>query len=137
MIYWVVKWMKALLLTVSSFASTFCLIVFLFCLHFCILNHFKTRYTVKSLIAISTYILLKYNWKIKLEKFFLGARVWALKLGYWSPKWPEYVTGQVQKFMNTWHCNFSCILEKILFLFGHSCYWKSEILKIKRWHALP
>ena len=35
------------------------------------------------------------NWntseKRKLEKCFLGARVWAPKPVYWSPKWPEYI----------------------------------------------
>ena len=41
-----------------------CLIVFLFCLHFCVLNYFEIiRCIVKSMIATSTYFLLKYNWK--------------------------------------------------------------------------
>ena len=41
-----------------------CLIVFLFWLHFCILSYFKIiRCIVKSMIATSTYFLLKYNWK--------------------------------------------------------------------------
>ena len=41
-----------------------CLIVFLFCLHFCVLNYFEIiRCIVKSVIATSTYFLLKYNWK--------------------------------------------------------------------------
>ena len=47
------------------------LIVFLFCLHFCILSHFKIiRCIVKSLIATSTFSLLKYNWKKKTWKVF-------------------------------------------------------------------
>ena len=64
-----------------------CLIVFLFCLHFCILSHFEIiRCIAKSLIATSTYFLLEYNWKKKTWKVFLGARVWEPKLVYRSPK---------------------------------------------------
>ena len=63
---------------------------FLFRLHFCILSHFEIiKCIVKSFIATSMYFLLKYNWKRKLEKRFLGARVWALKTVYRSPKQPE------------------------------------------------
>ena len=50
-----------------------CLIFFLLCLHFCILSHFEIiRYIVKSLIATSTYFLLKYNLKKKTWKLFFG-----------------------------------------------------------------
>ena len=48
------------------------------------------RCIVRSFIATSTYFLLKHHWKRKLEKCFLGARVWAPKLVYRSPKRPEY-----------------------------------------------
>ena len=49
----------------STFASTsFCLVVFLFCLHFCLLSYFEIiRSIVKSLIATSKYFFWKYNWK--------------------------------------------------------------------------
>ena len=55
-----------------------CLIVFLFCLHFCILSYVEIiRCIVKSMIATSTYFLLKYNWKKrKFEKCF-----WAPEFG--------------------------------------------------------
>ena len=64
------KWMKTLLLTV--FFQPLYLIVFLFCLHLCILSHFKIiTSTVKSLITTSRYFLLKYNWKRKSWKVFV------------------------------------------------------------------
>ena len=78
-IYYVFKWMKRVSYIASSFASTsFCVIVFLFCLHFCLLSHFKIiRCIVKSLIATSKYFLLEYNWKKKRkpEKCFLDTQV--------------------------------------------------------------
>ena len=52
-----------------------CLFVFLFCLHFCIQSHVEIiRCMVKSLVATSTYIyiFLKYYWKKKTWKVFLG-----------------------------------------------------------------
>ena len=65
MIYYMFKWNKNTF--VDSFSICFdlcCLIVFLFCLHFCLQNHFEMiRCIVKSLIATSTYFLLKYTWK--------------------------------------------------------------------------
>ena len=70
--------MKTLSSTISSFVSTsFVLIVFLFCLHFCLFSHFEIiGCFVKSLIAISTYfsdeIQLK---KGNLKGVFLGTRV--------------------------------------------------------------
>ena len=68
-------------------------IVFLFCLHFCLLGNLEIiRCIVKSMIAPSMYLLLKYSWKKKTWKSFLGTRIRAPKLVYWSPKWPEYVT---------------------------------------------
>ena len=49
--------------------SLFYVIVFLFCLHFCLPSHFKViRCIVKSLFATSTYFLLKHGWKKKFEK---------------------------------------------------------------------
>ena len=60
-----------------------------------LLSYQLIRCIMKSLIATSTYFLLKYNWKKKkkkkLEKFFLGTRAWAPKLVHWSPKQPGYV----------------------------------------------
>ena len=52
------------------------------------------RCVVKSLISTSMYFALKYNQKKrrKLEKYFLGAKVWMPKLVYRSPKWLEYDT---------------------------------------------
>ena len=51
MIYYIVKWMKKLLLTVPSFSST--------SLFYYILSHFKIiRCIVETLIAFSTYFLL-------------------------------------------------------------------------------
>ena len=56
--------MKTLSVTVASLLWPLCLIIFLFSLHFCILRHFKIiRCIAKSLIATSTYFLLKSNWK--------------------------------------------------------------------------
>ena len=52
-----------------------CLIVFLFCMHFCIMSHFKiVRRIAKSLIATSTNYLLKYNWKTKTWKVCFGCQ---------------------------------------------------------------
>ena len=89
----VFKWMKTLSLRVSSFALTsICFIIFLFYLHFCLLSNLEIiRCIVKSMIAPSMYLLLKYSWKKKTWKSFLGTRIRAPKLVYWSPKWPEYV----------------------------------------------
>ena len=63
--YYIFQWMKTLLLTVSSFVSAlYCLIVFLFCQHFCLLSHFEIiKCFVKSVVTTSTYFLLKYIWK--------------------------------------------------------------------------
>ena len=58
------------------------------------LNHFKIiRSIVKSLIATSTYFLLKYNWKNKTWKVLLEVRVWSPKLVYQSPNCPGYIPG--------------------------------------------
>lgn len=64
-----------------SFASTsYYLIVFLFCLHFCLVSYFeKIRCIVKLLTATSTYFCWNTAEKRKLEKCFLGARAWAPK----------------------------------------------------------
>ena len=37
--------------------------------------------------------------KKNLEKYFLGARVGAPKLVYWSPKWPGYITDNIHKLL--------------------------------------
>ena len=58
---------------VNKWKCSFCLIVFFFCLHFCLLSHFKIiRCIVKSVIANSTYFLLKCNWENKTWKVFFG-----------------------------------------------------------------
>lgn len=50
-----------------------CLIVLFFFLYFCILSHFKIiKCFVKSLIATSIYFLLKWYWKKKIWKVFVG-----------------------------------------------------------------
>ena len=47
--------------------------LFFTCLHFCLLSHLKIfRCFVKSLIATSTYFLLKHNWKKENLKSFFG-----------------------------------------------------------------
>ena len=70
--------MKTLSLTVSAFASTtICLIIFLFCPHLCLLRHFEIiRCILKSVVAISTYFFVEFNWKREVEMF-----LWALELG--------------------------------------------------------
>ena len=74
----------------NTFVDSF---FFLFSLHFCFLGHFKIIWCfAKSLIATSTHFLLKYNWKEKTWKVFVGVRVWAPKPVYESLKRPEYVT---------------------------------------------
>ena len=76
-IYYVVKWMKTLSLKFLSL-RLLCLIVFLFCLHFCILNPFEIiRCIVKSLIATSTFFFIE----IQLKKENLKSIFWALKFG--------------------------------------------------------
>ena len=84
MFYCIFKWMGKLSQTVSSFASTsLCLIVFLFCMYFCLLSHLEIIdcyfIDMKSLIATSTYFCWYTTRKRKLEKCFLGAEVWAPK----------------------------------------------------------
>ena len=76
MIYYKVKQIKTLLQSISSFGSTsFYLIIFLFCLHFCLLSHFKIiRRILKSLITTLMYFLLKYNWKNKTWKELFGSQ---------------------------------------------------------------
>ena len=84
----------------DSFFFCFNLFVlfFFFSLHFCILSHFEIiRCIVKLLIATLTYFFVEIQLKKrKLEKCFLGARVWAPKPIYWSPKQPEYITVDIQ-----------------------------------------
>ena len=68
---------------------SFCLIICLFCWHFCLLSHFKIIWCiVKSLI---------FCWntteKTKFEKSCLSTRVWVPKPVYQCLKWPGYVSG--------------------------------------------
>ena len=93
--------MKTLLWTVSFFALMFLFhIVFLFYLHFCILSHFEIiRCIANSLIATSTCFVEIQLKKRKLEKSFLGTRVWASKPVYWSPKLAKCVTA----YRRNWH----------------------------------
>ena len=74
----VIKWMKKLLLTISSFTSMpFCHIVFLHCLRFYILSHFLIiRCIVRPLITISMHFFIEYNWKKKTWKVFFGCQNW-------------------------------------------------------------
>ena len=74
MIYYIVKWIKTLLLTVSCFSSTSMFhFFFVFCLYFCILRHFEMiRCIGKSLVTTSTYYLLKYYWKKTIWNMFFG-----------------------------------------------------------------
>ena len=70
---------------------------FLYCKPFqnnkmhCVSPFETNRCIVKSLIATSTFFFLKPTEKRKLEKWFLGARVWTPKPAYRFPKRPEYV----------------------------------------------
>ena len=81
---------------------SFCFTVFLFCLHFYLLSHFKIiRCNVKSFTPTSMHFLqfiATSTEKRKLEKCFLGARVWAPKPVYQFPKQPEYITGGTSLF---------------------------------------
>ena len=124
-----------------------CLIVFLFCLHFCILSHFEIiRCIVKSLITNSTYF---FCWntteKRKLEKCFLGGRVWMLKWVYQSPKWPEYVIvisascGKCKTFKAEFGEHWILISLWLLFLLYSSCdffevLWKAVTLVQKMFY---
>ena len=84
------KWMKALWLTNSSLALTsFCLIVFLFWLLFCLLSHFKIiRCIVKSLTLLQ-YICCWNTTEKENLKCFLGGTVWALKLVHYFESLPN------------------------------------------------
>ena len=85
-ICYVVKWMITVSLTVSSLALTSLSHCFFFCLHYCILSHFKIiRCIVKSFIALQGIFCWNTTGKIKLEKCFLGKRVWVPKPVYRSP----------------------------------------------------
>ena len=77
-----------------NFSTSFCLDVFFFFLHFCLLSHFEMiRYIVKSLSLLQRFFVEMQLKKENLTStYFLGARVWALKPVYWPPKQPGYVT---------------------------------------------
>ena len=78
---------------ISSFVlMSFCPILFIFCLYFCLLNNFEIfGYIVESLIGIQ-HIFLKVQLKNEnLKSVVLRARVQVPKLVYQSPKWPRYV----------------------------------------------
>ena len=47
----------------------------------------------------------------KLEKCFLGARVWTPKLVYQSPKLPEYITVVLKELVSVINLRFVVILE--------------------------
>ena len=90
-IYYIFKWIKKHLWTVSLFVTLIVSLLFYFACIFWCLIHFKIiRCIVKLLFAASIYFLLKYNWK-KIGKCFLGARIWASKPVYQSPKQPECI----------------------------------------------
>ena len=77
MIYYIFKWMKTLLQTVSSFTSTLsCLIVFLFCLHFCSKpfrnNWIHCEITDCYFNIFFVEIQLKKNWKVLFGSQSLG-----------------------------------------------------------------
>ena len=80
-ISYVVKWIKTIFLTVSSFASTSLSRCFSLLSPFFVLSYLEIiRCIVRSLIATLKCFLLKYNWKNKTWKmFFWGARVWVPK----------------------------------------------------------
>ena len=87
--YCTIKWIKTFLLAASSFALT-CLIVFLFCLCFYILTHFKiVGCIVESLITTSKCFFVEILMKKENLKCFLGATVWMPKSVYCSPKRTE------------------------------------------------
>ena len=71
--------MKTLSLTVSSFASTSLCIVFIFCLHFCILSHFEI---IRALWNYGSLLQHIFCWnrtiKRKLKSCFFGCRYTAL-----------------------------------------------------------
>ena len=78
---------------ISSFAlASFCLLVFLFCLHLSS-KKFRNYYMHCEIIdCYSTYFCWSITEKRELKKCFLGTSAWELKPVYWSPKWPGYVT---------------------------------------------
>ena len=121
--------MKKLSLAISSLASTsFCPIVFLFCLHFCRLSHFEIiRCIVKSLITTLTYFLFKYNWRNKTWKLLfwcqsLGSQTiipvsqmarklpstyqWNILLKYWSLKHYQLIVESSFYFAWTWNAYY-------------------------------
>ena len=93
------EWVKTHSWTAPSLGFTsFCLLVFLVCQHFTFLNHFKMiRCIVKPLIATSTFFCWNTSEKRVHKKCFSSTTVWLPKLVYWSRKWPDYVTGHIQK----------------------------------------
>ena len=86
-IYYVVKWMKTVLMTVSCIVSTS-------------LSH-RVFLVSWFLYCKPTNFLLKYNEKKKTWKMFLEATIRAPKIVYWSPKQPGYSTGYSNQ--NTLH----------------------------------
>ena len=77
---------------IDSFFFPFYLFLF-FSSAFLSCKPFRNNWMHSEVIANPTYFLWKYDWKRRLEKCFLGARVWPPKPVYLSPNWCEYVTG--------------------------------------------
>ena len=119
--------MKKLLWTVSSFAATsYCLIVFLFCLHFLPSKPFqKNEMHCESLILTSTYFLLKYNWRKKTWKVFFGLQSLGTHRGIlvsqtaWIRHW-QIIIRQVNLSLTVMYSFATCTMLIEL-------YWNEEI----------
>ena len=103
------RWMKAPSYIISSFASTsFCLIVFLFCLHFYFKRNFEIiRCIVTSLIAIQhTFVKVQ----LKIEK--MKSVFWAREFGRrnWYTGLPNGLDTSLQK---TYVSFFEIVKEKV------------------------
>ena len=91
-IYYIFKWIKKHLWTVSLFVTLIVSLLFYFACIFWCLIHFKIiRCIVKLLFAALIYIFAEIQLK-KIGKCFLGVRIWASKPVYRSPKQPECIS---------------------------------------------
>ena len=86
-----------------SLRHLFVSLAHLFCLHFCLLSHFEIiRCIVKSLVATSTYFLLKYNWQNKTWKVILGRQSLGTQTSI-----PVSQTACIRPWIYWWECEVS------------------------------
>ena len=90
-IYYIFKWIKKHLWTVSLFVTLIVSLLFYFASIFWCLIHFKNNQMHCEIIVCCFNIFFVEIQLKKIGKCFLGARIWASKPVYQSPKQPECI----------------------------------------------